>query len=107
MRLMPFRLGASLEGHWLARMLTTPRASLFDLLVVAFLFTGGLVYHWNTAHWALNLVAGVVHGDAMFWWKGAVHVSEGMFVDHPGQGHRPGYFYLTGLTLPILGTDFL
>jgi hypothetical protein len=80
--------------------------SLFDLCVAVTLFAGGLAYHWDCRAWGYWWVGDVIYGDGMHWWNCAVHVSEGLFADNPGRGFRPGYFVLTGLALPVLGTQF-
>jgi hypothetical protein len=81
--------------------------SLFDLLVVGILVTGGITYHWCGRYWAVGLIGESEYGDAQFWWDGAVQVSEGILTTAIGQGFRPGYFFLAGLTLPVLGSHFL
>src|SRR5262249_6476326 len=96
----------SLKGT-AARLLAAGGVSLFDLVAAALLFAGGLAYHWEGDYWAIGLVGETQYGDGQFWWTGALHVSEGVFADNPGRGFRPGYFLLTGLTLPVLGTHFL
>jgi 4-amino-4-deoxy-L-arabinose transferase-like glycosyltransferase len=88
------------------KLLPTARVSLFDLCVAVVLVGGGLAYHWDCTSWGRYRVGNVPYGDAEFWWNGAVHVSEGLFGDYPYRGYRHGYFVLTGLTFPVLGTRF-
>lgn len=88
-----------------SRFLPATRASAFDLIVVLALVLGGAAYHWDFAHWAAGLIGGEPYGDAHFWWDGAVRISDGQFTNHPGKGYRPGYFVLSGLSLPVIGAD--
>jgi hypothetical protein len=88
------------------RFFPTTGLSLFDLVIAVVVLAGGLAYHWDSRALGVGLVGDVHYGDAQFWWNGAVHVSEGFFADNPGRGFRPGYFALTGLALPVLGTNF-
>ena len=89
----------------LARLLPSTRASGFDLAFVVTLFVVGAIFHWGFEYWAAGLVGGESYGDAHFWWDGAVRVSDAMAAEHPGKGFRPGYFVITGLSLPALGAD--
>ena len=80
--------------------------SWFDLLVVTLVLCAGLGYHWHGRYWTVGLLGGGIQGDAQFWFNGALHISEGILTNYPGQGYRPGYFYLTGLMLPVFGSNF-
>jgi hypothetical protein len=90
----------------IVKLFPTGPVSLFDLCVAVILLAGGLAYHWDSRGWGIGMVGDVTYGDGFHWWNGAVHVSEGFFADNPGRGFRPGYFVLTGLALPVLGTNF-
>jgi hypothetical protein len=83
-----------------------PTISWFDLIVLILLLTAGFIYLHDYLHWGVGYVGDTAYGDAQFWWSGALHISQGIFQDNPGKGFRPGYFILTGLTLPILGQQF-
>lgn len=80
--------------------------SRFDLSVIIFIMTLGAFYLHDALYWGVGWVGETQYGDAEFWWNGALHVSQGIFQDNPGKGFRPGYFLLTGLTLPLLGDLF-
>ena len=80
--------------------------SWFDFTVLALLYIGGALYLHNALHWGVAWIGEAQYGDAEFWWNGALHVAQGLFKDNPGNGYRPGYFFLTGLTLPLLGQKF-
>ncbi len=81
--------------------------SWFDFTALALLCIGGALYLHNALHWGVAWIGEAQYGDAEFWWNGALHVAQGLFKDNPGNGYRPGYFFLTGLTLPVLGQKFL
>jgi hypothetical protein len=91
----------------LAAAIMAARISWFDLAVLGLFVVGGLAYHTDPKSWGIGYVGDAEYGDGQFWWDGAIHVSEGFFRNNPGKGYRPGYFVLTGLTLPVLGTDFV
>lgn len=80
--------------------------SWFDLLVLGLLLVGGWIYLHNVLHWGVGWIGESEYGDAEFWWNGALHFAQGIFQDNPGKGFRPGYFILSGLTLPVLGSQF-
>ncbi|MDR3491477.1 MAG: glycosyltransferase family 39 protein [Gammaproteobacteria bacterium] len=85
---------------------TAPAINFFDFLVIAFLLFGGMYYLHDYLYWGVGWVGESQYGDAEFWWNGAVQVAEGIFKDNPGKGFRPGYFILTGFTLPVIGMLF-
>jgi hypothetical protein len=89
-------------GRWAE----TLQVNLFDLLILIGLFAAGLSYHWDTRYWSIGYIGDNHYGDAQFWWDGAVQLSEGIWADNPGRGYRPGYFFLAGMTLPVVGQDF-
>lgn len=94
---------------WRERLLVlckAPDIAWLDLIILASLFLGGALYLNNPLDWGIAWIGNSQYGDAEFWWNGALHVAEGLFRDNPGNGFRPGYFFLTGLTLPILGKQF-
>lgn len=80
--------------------------SWFDLFLVVILFSVGFIYLHNSYYWGIAYIGKSQYGDAKLWWDGAIHVAKGIFTENPGKGLRPGYFLLTGLTLPILGQIF-
>lgn len=84
----------------------TPQTNLFDLITFVFLFIFGFIYLHDFKFWGVGYIGDTQYGDAQFWWDGALHLAQGIFQDNPGKGFRPGYFILTGLTLPILGEQF-
>lgn len=94
-----------LAHHW-AGVVRAAQISRFDFVVVLLLSIGGATFLWGTQYWGFAMIGDSSYGDAEFWWRGAIHVSEGIFADNPGKGYRPGYFVLTGLAMPVLGTDF-
>lgn len=77
-----------------------------DLIILILLIIGGALYFNPSLHWGGAWIGTSQYGDAEFWWNGALHVSQGFFRENPGNGFRPGYFFLTGFTLPILGQQF-
>jgi len=80
----------------------------FDLLVLVSILVGGSLYLHNALYWGIAWIGNSQYGDAEFWWNGALHIAEGALnYTNEGDGYRPGYFYLTGLTLPVLGQQFL
>lgn len=82
--------------------------SWFDLAIIISIFIGGTLYLQNALHWGVAWIGSAQYGDAEFWWNGALHVAQGALkYTNSGEGYRPGYFYLTGLTLPVLGQQFL
>jgi len=94
---------------WKERLTTlckTPDISWFDVLVIGALLVGGYLYLHDFLYWGVGWVGDSQYGDAEFWWNGAVHLAQGIIKDNPGKGFRPGYFILTGLTLPVLGMQF-
>lgn len=80
--------------------------SRLDFIILSFLCIGGALYLHNALHWGVAWIGEAQYGDAEFWWNGALHIAQGLFKDNPGNGYRPGYFFLTGLTLPVLGQTF-
>lgn len=80
--------------------------SWFDVLVMGLLLVVGFIYLHDIATWSIGYIGDAQYGDAQFWWSGALNVAQGIFQDNPGKGFRPGYFLLTGLTLPVLGQQF-
>lgn len=84
----------------------TSAISWFDLVVISLVFLGGFFYLHDVLHWGVGWVGDSEYGDAAFWWNGALHIAHGIFQDNPGKGFRPGYFILTGLTIPVLGEQF-
>jgi 4-amino-4-deoxy-L-arabinose transferase-like glycosyltransferase len=91
---------------FLARLSRRLAVTWFDVAVLTLLCVGGLVYLHDPLYWGVGWIGEAQYGDAEFWWRGALHVARGLFQDNPGQGYRPGYFILTGLTLPVLGEHF-
>lgn len=80
--------------------------SWFDIVILSLLIIGGFFYLHDVMFWSVGLIGNAPYGDAGFWWDGALHIAHGFFLDNPGKGYRPGYFLLTGLTLPVLGEQF-
>lgn len=80
--------------------------SWFDLVVITVILVGGAIYLHDCLYWGIGWIGTAQYGDAEFWWNGALHVARGIFQDNPGKGFRPGYFILTGSTLPVLGQQF-
>jgi hypothetical protein len=80
--------------------------SWFDFTIVGLLLIGGMLFLHDVRHWSVGYIGDAQYGDARFWWDGAIHVAQGIFQDNPGKSFRPGYFILTGLTLPVFGTQF-
>lgn len=93
--------------NWLHYLSKASNISWFDLLVLTLMFIGGIFYLHNALYWGVAWIGDSQYGDAEFWWNGALHISQGLFQDNPGNGFRPGYFFLTGLTIPVLGQQFL
>lgn len=92
----------------LALLYKTSSITWFDLAVIVCILVGGSLYLHNALHWGVAWIGNSQYGDAEFWWNGALHVAQGALkFTNSGDGYRPGYFYLTGLTLPILGQQFL
>lgn len=83
-----------------------PAISWFDFFILSFLIIGGSFYLHDLMYWGIGYIGDAPYGDAQFWWSGAVHVARGIFQDNPGKGFRPGYFVLSGLTLPVIGEQF-
>jgi Dolichyl-phosphate-mannose-protein mannosyltransferase len=92
----------SLKDTVRTRLRSAPRASLFDLTVAVVLLAGGLAFHWDFQSWTVGLIGECPFGDAECWWDGALRVSEANISNYPGEGYRPGFFVLAGLTLPVL-----
>lgn len=88
------------------QLLQTDEIRWLDLLLLATMFTAGFLYLHDPVYWGVAWIGDSQYGDAEFWWNGALHISQGLFHDNPGNGFRPGYFFLTGLTLPVLGEQF-
>lgn len=84
----------------------TSNISWFDFIVLILLITGGVLYLHNPMHWGIAWIGDSQYGDAEFWWNGANHVAQGFFQTNPGNGYRPGYFFLTGILIAILGDQF-
>lgn len=80
--------------------------SWFDFIIMGLLLIAGFFYLHDSVYWGLGNISGVPYGDSQFWWDGAVQIAQGILQDNPGKGFRPGYFILTGLTLPVLGQQF-
>ncbi len=94
------------QKNLLNRLCKTTKISWFDLIILILILMGGAFYLHDALYWGVGWVGESQYGDAEFWWNGALHIAQGLFKDNPGIGYRPGYFYLTGLTLPVLGEQF-
>jgi len=81
----------------------TPTEGVFLGLVIF----AGFIYHWNPLYWGPAYIGNNQYGDAEFWWNGAIHFAQGIFSNNPARGFRPGYGVLSGLSLAVLGTQFL
>ena len=80
--------------------------SWFDFSVLILITVFGFIYLHDPWYWGVGWIGESQYGDAQFWWNGAIHVSNSLFQDNPGNGFRPGYFLLTGLLLPVFGEQF-
>jgi hypothetical protein len=78
-----------------------------DLLVVFFLYIGGLIFLWNAPAWAPNVYIGHDQfGDADFWWQGVLEMSQGIFWDNVNFTFRMGYAIFGGLLVALFGPDY-
>ena len=78
-----------------------------DLLAVLVFFIGGTWFLWNVFYWAgISYIGNAQHGDAAFWWNGALHFAEGIIEDNPNLDYRMGYALIAGLFVAVLGGSF-
>lgn len=78
-----------------------------DIVVVATIVFGGMVFLWDPRGWAPNVYVGNDQfGDAEFWWNGALQFSRAAIWNNLNITYRMGYAIFAGLLVAVLGPDY-